>query len=49
MLMAFTALLFKVNSVLIVLVALALGAWLIRPVVDVRKMVGDGLNPACRV
>jgi chromate transporter len=31
MLLAFGALLFKVNAVLIVLVALALGAWLIRP------------------
>ena len=31
MLLAFAALLFKVNAVLIVLVALALGAWLIRP------------------
>jgi chromate transporter len=31
MLLAFGALLFKVNSILIVLAALALGAWLIRP------------------
>ena len=31
MLLAFAALLFKVNAVLIVLVALAMGAWLIRP------------------
>lgn len=31
MLLAFGALLFKVNAVLIVLIALALGAWLIRP------------------
>ncbi len=31
MLLAFAALLFKVNAVLIILVALALGAWLIRP------------------
>ena len=30
-LLAFTALLFKLNAVLIVLIALALGAWLIRP------------------
>jgi chromate transporter len=40
MLLAFAALLFKVNSVLIVLVALALGAWLIRPVVGAGKMSG---------
>ncbi|MHB8088299.1 MAG: chromate transporter, partial [Anaerolineaceae bacterium] len=40
MLLAFTALLFKVNSVLIVLVALALGAWLIRPVAGAGKMAG---------
>lgn len=40
MLLAFTALLFKINSVLIVLVALALGAWLIRPVAGAGKMAG---------
>jgi chromate transporter len=40
MLLAFGALLFKVNAVLIVLVALALGAWLIRPMSGVGKMVG---------
>jgi chromate transporter len=40
MLLAFVALLFKVNSILIVLVALALGAWLIHPVAGVGKMAG---------
>ncbi len=42
MLLAFTALLFKVNSILIVLVALALGAWLIRPAAGAGKMAGAG-------
>ncbi len=42
MLLAFAALLFKVNSILIVLVALALGAWLIRPAADAGKMAGAG-------
>jgi chromate transporter len=40
MLLAFGALLFKVNSLLIVLVALALGAWLIRPAAGAGKMDG---------
>jgi chromate transporter len=40
MLLAFAALLFKVNSILIVLVALALGAWLIRPAAGAGKMAG---------
>ena len=40
MLLAFVALLFKVNSVLIVLVALGLGAWRIRPVAGAGKMAG---------
>jgi len=40
MLLAFAALLFKVNSLLIVLVALALGAWLIRPAAGSGKMAG---------
>jgi len=40
MLLAFTALLFKLNAVLIVLVALALGAWLIRP--SAGKNAGAG-------
>jgi chromate transporter len=40
MLLAFAALLFKVNAVLIVLVALALGAWLILPAVG--KNAGAG-------
>jgi len=40
MLLAFVALLFKVNSILIVLVALALGAWLIRPAAGAGKMAG---------
>ena len=40
MLLAFTALLFKVNSILIVLAALALGAWLIRPAAGAGKMAG---------
>ena len=42
MLMSFGALLFKVNSILIVLVALALGAWLIRPAAGAGKMAGAG-------
>ncbi len=37
MLLAFAALLFKVNSILIVLAALLLGAWLIRPAAGVGK------------
>jgi chromate transporter len=37
MLLAFAALLFKVNSILIVLAALLLGAWLIRPTAGVGK------------
>lgn len=41
-LLAFVALLFKVNAVFIVLVALALGAWRIRPVVGAGKMAGTG-------
>lgn len=40
MFLAFAALLFKVNSILIVLAALALGAWLIRPTVGAGKMAG---------
>lgn len=46
MMLAFVALLFKVNSVLIVLVALALGAWLIRP--EAGKNAGAG-KPTPRV
>jgi chromate transporter len=42
MLLAFAALLFKLNAVLIVLVALALGAWLIRPAAGAGKMAGAG-------
>jgi chromate transporter len=42
MLLAFGALLFKVNAVLIVLVALGLGAWLIRPQPGVEKNAGAG-------
>jgi len=42
MLLAFAALLFKVNSILIVLIALALGAWLIRPAVGATKAAGMG-------
>jgi chromate transporter len=42
MLLAFTALLFKVNAIVIVLVALALGAWLIRPAEGAGKMAGTG-------
>jgi len=42
MLLAFGALLFKVNAVLIVLVALALGAWLIRPIPGAGKNAGAG-------
>jgi len=42
MLLAFAALLFKLNAVLIVLVALALGAWLIRPTAGAGKMAGAG-------
>ena len=48
MLLAFGALLFKVNSILIVLVALALGAWLIRPAAGAGKMAGAG-KPAAKV
>jgi chromate transporter len=40
MLLAFAALLFKVNSILIVLAALALGAWLIRPAAGAGKTAG---------
>lgn len=40
MLLAFAALLFKVNSILIVLVALALGAWMIHPAAGAGKMAG---------
>ena len=40
MLLAFGALLFKVNAVLIVLVALALGAWMIRPMPGAGKIAG---------
>jgi len=39
-LLAFAALLFKVNAILIVLVALALGAWLIRPAAGAGKSGG---------
>jgi len=46
MLLAFAALLFKVNAVLIVLVALALGAWLIRPVSGKNATAG---KPAPKV
>jgi len=42
MLLAFGALLFKVNAIVIVLVALALGAWLIRPAAGTGKMAGAG-------
>ena len=42
MLLAFAALLFKLNAVLIVLVALALGAWLIRPIPGAGKAAGAG-------
>ena len=48
MLLSFGALLFKVNSILIVLVALALGAWLIRPAAGAGKMAGAG-KPAAKV
>jgi len=48
MLLAFAALLFKLNAILIVLVALALGAWLIRPTAGVGKMAGAG-KPAPKV
>lgn len=40
MFLAFAALLFKVNSILIVLAALALGAWLIRPTIGAGKIAG---------
>jgi chromate transporter len=40
MVLAFGALLFKVNAILIVLIALALGAWLIRPAVKAGKTEG---------
>jgi chromate transporter len=42
MVLALCALLFKVNAVLIVLAALALGAWLIRPAAGAGKMAGTG-------
>jgi chromate transporter len=42
MLLAFAALLLKLNAVLIVLVALALGAWLIRPIPGAGKNAGAG-------
>jgi chromate transporter len=42
MLLAFAALLFKVNAIVIVLVALGLGAWLIRPAAGAGKMAGTG-------
>ncbi len=45
MLLAFAALLFKVNAVLIVLVALALGAWLIRPWLARGKWLGQANPP----
>lgn len=48
MLLSFAALSFKVNSVLIVLVALALGAWLIRPAAGAGKMAEAG-KPASKV
>jgi len=48
MVLAFGALLFKVNSIVIVLVALALGAWLIRPATGAGKMPGAG-KPAAKV
>ena len=41
-LLAFVALLFKLNAVLIVLVALAFGAWLIRPIPGAGKNIGAG-------
>jgi chromate transporter len=46
--LAFGALLFKVNSILIVLVALALGAWLIRPATGAGKIPG-AVKPAAKV
>jgi chromate transporter len=49
MLLAFAALLFKVNAIVIVLVALALGAWLIRPAVAAGKMAGAGKPTAPKV
>jgi chromate transporter len=42
MLLSFAALLFKINSILIVLVALGLGAWLIRPATHAGKMGVSG-------
>jgi chromate transporter len=48
MLLAFAALLFKVNAIVIVLVALALGAWLVRPEAGTGKTGGAG-KPAARV
>ncbi len=49
MLLAFAALLLKVNSILIVLVALALGAWLIRPAENAGKMATAGkVTPAAQ-
>jgi chromate transporter len=48
MILSFGALLFKVNSILIVLVALALGAWLIRPTAGAGKNAGTG-RPVAKV
>ena len=44
-LLAFAALLFKANAILIVLVALALGAWLIRPAAGAGKAGGAAKLP----
>jgi chromate transporter len=44
-LLAFTASLFKVNAVVIVVFALALGAWLIRPEISISKLAGAALSP----
>ena len=49
MLLAFAALLFKLNAVLIVLVALALGAWLIRPIPGAGKAAGTSNKPSPKV
>jgi len=49
MLLAFGALLLKVNSILIVLVALGLGAWLIRPAAGTGKTVGASKPNAPKV
>jgi chromate transporter len=46
MLLAFAALLFKVNAIVIVLVALALGAWLVRPAAGEGKTAGVGTTAA---